>query len=108
MQNFRLKNLKPKIQNCLTQGLGFEPRTSDLESRGVAVTPSLRWQWRDLNPHIPGYEPGALPLSYTAIAPEVRAGFEPALIGFADQRLQPLGYLTIWESRRDSHSQSSA
>ncbi len=25
----------------LAQGLGFEPRTSDLESRGVAVTPSL-------------------------------------------------------------------
>ncbi len=41
MQNFRLKNLKPKIQNCLTQGLGFEPRTSDLESRGVTVTLSL-------------------------------------------------------------------
>lgn len=46
-------------------------------------------------------------LSYTAIAPEVRAGFEPALIGFANQRLRPLGYLTIWESRRDLHSQSS-
>lgn len=41
-------------------------------------------QRRDLNSHIPGYEPGTLPLSYAAI-PEVRVGFEPTInISFAD------------------------
>ena len=38
----------------------------------LAVThPHIWWQRRDLNPHRPAYEAGALPLSYAAVSPEL-------------------------------------
>lgn len=42
-----------------------------------------RWE---LNPQSPRYELGAFPLSYAATM-DSRTGFEPAIIGFADQCL---------------------
>ena len=55
-------------------------------------SPRLWLQRRESNPHRPSYELGALPLSYAAT--KGQGGNRTHDFGFADQRLQPLGYLT--------------
>lgn len=55
----------------------------------------IQWEWWELNPHHRGYEPRALPLSYTPPKTEVR--FELTHKSFAGSPLKPLGYSAIWE-----------
>ena len=52
------------------------------------------------------FVPGVLG-ALAVIGLEHAAGFEPALTGFADRRLNQLGYAcTSWSGRRDSNSRS--
>jgi hypothetical protein len=49
-------------------------------------TSPVWWQRWELHPHQPGYEPGALLLSYAAVV-ESEVGIKPTMIAFAVRRL---------------------
>ncbi len=53
--------------------------------------PCIWWQWRDLHPHIPGYEPGAL-LIKLAIAPKAEVRFVDAFAKSLVEKRLPEGY----------------
>lgn len=62
-----LKFLLRARANSRTQRLGFEPRLKALETLVLPLHHRcIGSQWRDLHPHLLGYEPSAFLLGHTA------------------------------------------